>query len=210
MKDRESETIQTLIVENTKMTNTIKSLDSIVHQLTLDNAQIQCILHLKQNKWQQTEANKDSDINKLNGHKSTPIETSNNYAALPDEVAQSSQNSMDNNKNSVESNVSSVKEHLSNQFKEYAKNKIFLPKIQGKSMKDVLKKCLLFGDSVVKNIDLTKISNAAGAEAVCKSYSGAKIKEIKEKLRQDYLEGSKKIRSKGYGRINCGSKKESR
>ena len=46
---------------------------------------------------------------------------------------------------------------------------------------------------MVKNIDSTKLSNAAGVEAVCKSYSGAKIKEIKEKLRQDYPEGSKKI-----------------
>ena len=74
-KDRESETIQTLIMENTKMAEKIKSLDSIVHQLKLDNAQIQCILDLKQNEWQQPEANKDSDINILNGHKSTPTET---------------------------------------------------------------------------------------------------------------------------------------
>ena len=190
------------------MADKIKSLDSIVDQLTLDNAQIQSILDLKQNECQQTEANKDSDINKLNGHKSTLIETSNNYAALPDEMPQSSQNSTDNDKNSVESNVSSVNEHLSNQFKEYAKNqakrlnkqkrkkeKNIPTKNTRKEHKSCTQKVFVVGDSIVKNIDSTKISNAAGVEAACKSYSGAKITEIKEKLQQDYREGSKKIHS---------------
>ena len=45
-------------------------------------------------------------------------------------------------------------------------------------------KTLIIGDSMVKNIDRKKIERAAGNTSICHSYSGAKIRDITEKLKE--------------------------
>ena len=44
---------------------------------------------------------------------------------------------------------------------------------------------LVIGDSMVKNIDSKKIQQAGGHKLVCHSYSGARVKQIEKKLRND-------------------------
>ena len=50
------------------------------------------------------------------------------------------------------------------------------------------KAVLLIGDSMVKNIDRKKLERAARKNTVCHSYSGAKVGQIKEKIKQYWSE----------------------
>jgi hypothetical protein len=52
---------------------------------------------------------------------------------------------------------------------------------------------LLIGDSLTKNINNNKLSYAAKAKTVCKTYRGGKIKDVHTNLRQDC--GERRLRS---------------
>jgi hypothetical protein len=52
------------------------------------------------------------------------------------------------------------------------------------SKKSETRKVLVIGDSVFKHIDLSKIEQAAGCQSIVHSYSGAKVEQIGNKIKE--------------------------
>lgn len=166
---------------------------------------------MKQNEWQEIEAKKKHGSIKEKS-KSVPLETTNSFAVLAvDDVPEEPQSS-EVDQPDPENNLPVVNgletKNFSTQLYEYRSNKNnkfyserneeTLPVIENmanQESKTQDPEVLVVGDSMIKNIDASKLTNATGSEAVCKTYRGAKIEEVRQEFKNDCNRRNKKAHS---------------
>ena len=178
---------QALIEGQTKMAAEIQALKTTVEKLENENKSIKLILDFKQDEWVKVQAKNGSTL-KTNERKSK-ISIKNSFIGLEIE---------DTNFTSFPEIVETDKEtERSSQKKEnyHVNNDANFPKVSKTPGNTATKHqdpakpndivTLVIGDSMVKNIDSKKIERASRHKSVCHSYSGAKVKQIEEKLKND-------------------------
>ena len=184
--------INALSEQNNKMAAEIEQLKSTVVELSGDNANIKCILDIKQNEWTKVDtkakksmktANTNEIPLKANTFQTLNVEESNpgddcNY----NEASQAKTTSKD----------SPVHHRKGKEWNKGPQNTANTNKRhkQGKQEKAVL----VIGDSMIKHIDGNKIARAAHNKAISHSYSGATVNQISaefddqtEKLQYDII-----------------------
>ena len=187
--------IQTLTSENIKMAAEIQALNITVEELSNDNNHIKCILDYKQNEWTKIEEKKKVVGNA--GQNTSQITTDvtqykyrNPFSVLHDQADCNKENSQEELEERKENEIhhrhpkqnlrfKRPKKSLSSQKKKPTHHE------QETNSKPNDKSVLVIGDSMVKNIDQSKIGRAARSNATCHSYSGATVEQINQKLERD-------------------------
>lgn len=185
-----------LIEEQNKMAAEIRQLKSIVEDLESENKNIKMVLDMKQDEWIKVVEKKST--NNQNDQKSTislqnsfePLQhtvVDDEYTSFPvlvevesdEETGIASGYTKVNNPNQ-KPNPKKTNKNCGNVTKNTQAPKSAKPTNQNEK-----KTTLVIGDSMVKNIDRKKIERAAGNASICHSYSGAKIKQIEEKFKNE-------------------------
>ena len=184
---KSEKTNKALIEGQTKMAAEIQALKSTVEKLENENKCIKMVLDIKQDEWLKVQTKKDSSL-KRNERKST-ISVQNSFAGL--EIEDSQYTSFpeiveidEETKKPSRKNKGNPSKHNANHPKvsKTPGNATTKPQDPAKPHE---KMTLVIGDSMVKNIISKKIERAAGHKSVCHSYSGARVKQIEEKLKND-------------------------
>ena len=203
--------MEAFINNNNTMADKVQSLEMAVEQISVENSQIQQILDNKQNEWQVIEK-KNNNISKPVKTNDFSIETHNRFNALPtcEDIVPASNQQGDNNFNSQlheyrkkqksnfsECQVKEVSHQPSNDHLTPASKPVQIPEpdLTHDQDKNSPKpdQVYVFGDSMTKHIDSSKISKAAGVKSTSLSYSGAKISQIDDKLNQELTATNKKV-----------------
>ncbi|CAB4031831.1 Hypothetical predicted protein, partial [Paramuricea clavata] len=175
---------------NYKMADEIESLKTVIEQITSENNQMKIILEMKQNEWIEVEKNKASSTTKSTSVTSTPKSyaavVSNSFESLVDkhttnessndDLSHLTETSVENdNFNCPPENISSRSQSTIDQQSNKNESNVDNPNPTKKILNPP--KVLVIGDSMVKHICQEKLSYAAKAKTICKSYRGARIKE---------------------------------
>ena len=172
--------INALSEQNNKIAAEIEQLKSTIVELDGDNANIKCVLDIKQNEWTKvdTKAKKSTrnmNTNKIplkaNAFQTLDVEESNpsngyNYKEAS-QTKTTSKGSPTHHRNRKESNMDPRNTAETNKRHNQEKQE---------------KAVLVIGDSMVKHIDENKIARAARNKAISHSYSGATVNQISEKF----------------------------
>lgn len=118
---------QIMLEENIKMADKLQELETVVEQITKENAQIKCILDIKQNEWIQIEDKGKSYEERSAGVKCIPVKSSNRFdlLAVDEYYEETKPNNEPEFNNAYESpapdnvEVLKAKESLSVQLKNY-------------------------------------------------------------------------------------------
>ena len=186
-------TIKTLSAQNNKMAAEIELLKSGMSELSSDNANIKCVLDIKQNEWTKVtkKAKKLNNPAVKNTKKINP--TSNTFQVLDIEEANPTNGNAHNNTEAKQTRGPS-KDNLTR----YRKLPEFKDKDTRKGHSSTAdtttnsttkynqpkqeKAVLVIGDSMVKHIDGGKIGRAARSKAISHSYSGATVNQLARKF----------------------------
>ena len=176
-----------------KMGDEIETLKTVIEQITSENNQMEIILEMKQTEWIEVEKNKASCTIKSTSVTSTPKSSaavvSNSFENLVDKHVTNESSNDDLPETSVESdNLNCSPENISSQSTiDQQSNKNESNVDNPNPIKKISSplNVLLIGDSMVKHICQAKLSYAANAKTTCKSYRGARIKEVHKNLQKD-------------------------
>ena len=171
---------------------------STVERLENENNCIKMVHDIKQDEWQKVEASKWSSLTqnkmkykyyKINTtmtpvqNKFTGLEVEDaNLTSFPEIVEYDEQSETSN-----QMNENYPPNHYTNPHK-ITKRSVNTETKPSKSKEQTNldgRITLVIGDSMIKNIKREKIKRASGQKSVCHSYSGARVKQIEEKLKND-------------------------
>ena len=167
-----------------KMAAEIQDLKSTVEKLENENKSIRKVLRIKQDEWQKVETRKCSnskkneqkfEISVQNSFSGLEIEDS-KLTSFPEIIEIEKKTEKRSRKNEKRPNGN----HLNT--RECPGNATTKHQDPAKPNEKIT---LVIGDSMVKNIDSKKIKGACGHKSFCHSYSGAKVKQIEDKLKSD-------------------------
>lgn len=179
-------TISALSEQNIKMAAEIDSLKSTVTELSCENKSIKYVLDMKQSEWTEVKETKSKKETKTTSSTGTDTRTliNNPYAVLEVEDVPDVEELI----------ISKVAKRKSGQTKdlpissESSKSTGSKLKARAGSAPNKVKKSnhektvLVIGDSMVKNIDASKIGRAARSKAISHSYSGATVNQLTNKF----------------------------
>ena len=178
------------------MASEIAFLKASKTELVNDNENMRKILDIKQNEWVKVEGK--PSLSKATTSKSATIltiSTENQFAALTDENCEGMSNTGTNNNINAQINDYRMKEKSKFQNRKNArnatKNQVHLSKNQPETHNAKRKTVLVIGDLMVKHIDQQKIERAASCKSVVHSYSGAKVEQIRHKIKEYFSEDDK-------------------
>lgn len=201
--------IRSLLESNNKMADEIASLKSTVEELTSENKIIRRFLDIKQNDWTKIETKKTPKTEKVKGERnpvegernpdstnssfySTKYTNQNRFNILPVEGSDSSSRVSTEDKNKVDPQILDYRSKQKSKFINSRKSQTDpiskKSKIRNNIKPNQTKKVLVIGDSMVKHIDNQKVERAARGKAVCHSYSGATVDQLKQKIQSDWCE----------------------
>ena len=189
---------------NNKMADEIDELKCVIEQISVDNDRLKNVLDMKQNDWIEIEKPK-----KLNVIKPTSSASKLNYAAVVSNSFEILEDETLSNESSNDISIQDSPESINNMTINTGTQPDTHPNQNTRTKQDEGKKdqnistsaqrsqdqqdTLLIGDSMTKNINNDKLSYAAKAKTVCKTYRGGKIKDIHTNLRKDC--GERRLRS---------------
>lgn len=179
--------LKSLVERNDKMAAEIASLQASVEETTGDNKIIRHALDIKQNEWTKANSKNTSDKGKKPQTVKNSIKCQNQFEALTEDSTNHGTNTISTQEATVERNK---KDGASQQMTHYRarQRKRFQDTKNGENQKKTKRevspntKCLVIGDSMVKNINSRKLERAARSKTICHSYSGATVGQIKEKV----------------------------
>jgi hypothetical protein len=182
---------------NYKMADEIETLKTVIEQITSENNQMKIILEMKHTEWIEVEKNKASSTIKSTSVTSTPKSyaavVSNSFKTLVDKHVTNESSNDGQTETSVESdNLNCPPENISSQStidQQSNKNESNVDNPNPIKKISSPPNVLLIGNSMVKHICQEKLSYAAKAKTTCKSYRGARIKEVHKNLQKDCGEG---------------------
>ena len=168
-----------------------------VEEITDENRVIRLVLDLKQHEWTKAETTSKNKKKTEANNTTNPVTSPNRFQALPVEEQQddspneavNSENHM--TENDLDQQIIDYCKNQSTKFRNLKKNNKRRPtEAKTKTINTTTqeKAVLLIGDSMVKNIDRKKLERAARKNTVCHSYSGAKVGQMKEKIKQYWSE----------------------
>jgi hypothetical protein len=174
-----------LVEGQSKMAAEIRKLKSTVEELENENKCIKMVLDIKQDEWQKVQTKKASSLK--NNKQKFKISVQNSYTGL--EIEDSQFTSFpeiveidEQTKRPSRKCENYTSNHKVNHSKISPGNAATKPQDPAKTNEKVT---LVIGDSMVKNINSKKIERATGHRSVCHSYSGARVKQIEEKIKND-------------------------
>ena len=185
-------TIKTLSEQNNKMAGEIEQLNLSVSELSGDNANIKCVLDIKQNEWTKTDQKAKKSSKPAIIKEKIPL-TPNAFQVLDVEEPSSS-----NHQNPKEANHPRGSPKDSTRCRKRPKpegkelredpgnNVVTMKKSSTKQSQE--KAVLVIGDSMVKHIDGNKIGRAARGKAISHSYSGATVNQLAKKFDENHAE----------------------
>jgi hypothetical protein len=186
--------IQTLTSENIKMAAEIQALNHTVEELSNDNNHIKCILDYTQNEWTKIEekkkvvGNAEQNTSQIMSEV-TQYKYRNPFSVLHDQADCNKENSQEEleerKENEIHHRPPKQNPRLERPKKSLSSQKKPSHHEQETNSKPNDKSVLVIGDSMVKNIDQSKIGRAARSNATCHSYSGATVEQINQKLERD-------------------------
>jgi lysophospholipase L1-like esterase len=185
-------TIKTLSQQNDTMAGEIEQLNLSVSELSGDNANIKCVLDIKQNEWTKTDQKAKISSKPAINKEKIPL-TPNAFQVLDVEEPSSG-----NHQNPKEANHPRGSPKCSTRCRKR-------PKPEGKELREdpgnnvvTMKKSftkqsqekavLVIGDSMVKHIDGNKIGRAARGKTISHSYSGATVNQLANKFDENHAE----------------------
>ena len=179
-----------LISNQTKMAAEIQELKSTVIKLEHENNAIKMVLDIRQDEWQKVEARKGSSLKQDEKKYTTPVQNSFTGLEIEDTSLTCFPEIAEYNSHS-ETLIHKIKEYppkestsTKKSTKRSVSSKTQTPKSKEHTCPDE-RITLVIGDSMIKNINRMKIERASGNKSVCHSYSGARVKQIEEKLKND-------------------------
>ena len=177
-----------LINNQTKMAAEIQELKSTIIKLEHENNSIKLVLEIKQDKWQKVEARKGSSLKQDEKKDITPVQ--NSFTGLEiEDTSLTSFPEIAEYKEHSETLIHKIKDYPPQQSTRAKKNTKRSVNSKTQTLKSKEYTCpderitLVIGDSMIKNINSTKIERASGNKSVCHSYSGARVKQIEGKLK---------------------------
>ena len=187
---------------NNKMADEIDELKCVIEQICIDNDRMKNVLDMKQNDWIEIEKPNKSNVIKPTSlaSKSYAAVTSNSFESLKDETLSNELSDDTLTQDRFES--SNMTMNTETQPDTHRDQNIRTKQAEGKKDQTVSTSAqrnqdqqdtLLIGDSMTKNINNDKLSFAAKAKTVCKTYRGGKIKDIHTNLQKDC--GERRLRS---------------
>ena len=174
-------TIKTLSEQNNKMAGEIEQFNLSVSELSGDNANIKCVLDIKQNEWTKTDQKAKKSSKPAINKEKIPL-TPNAFQVLDVEEPSSG-----NYQNPKEANHPRGSPKDSTRCrKDPGNNVVTMKKSSTKQSQE--KAVLVIGDSMVKHIDGNKIGRAARGKAMSHSYSGATVNQLAKKPDENHAE----------------------
>ena len=194
--------INALSEQNNKMAAEIEQLKSTIVELDGDNANIKCVLDIKQNEWTKvdTKAKKSTrNVNtnkiplKANTFQMLDVEESNPRNGYNHKEASqtktTSKGRPTHHRNRKESNMdprntadTNKRTHHRNRKESNMDPRNTADTNKRRNQEKQEKAVLVIGDSMVKHIDGNKIARAARNKAISHSYSGATVNQISAKF----------------------------
>ena len=188
--------IMDLTRNNNKMADEIDMLKNVIERISNDNEKMRSVLDMQQNEWVTIEKKSSSNTNTIPTFtpRSYAAAVSNSFSTLQDHTSTESPD--ESNQVSLETSFDTN----SSKHEKDANNKSINDKVDNdtptkssqRSRKDAAVS-LVIGDSMTKHINNEKLSYAAKVKTVCKTYRGAKIKEVHQHLQKDC--GENKLQS---------------
>lgn len=185
-------TIEALKIENKKMADDLEKQQSTIDEITQDNSMLSQILEVKQHQWIEVEGKNSSNKAKTRLHQnvvhdSLPPRTSNRFSVLDVEDSSNETQSQDNT--TMNTDLNDFNTQINNyRLKKKRDRKGMKAQETDSKTNEKSKngsKVLVLGDSMVKNIDNSKISRAAREQSCCHSYRGATVDQLQEKFKED-------------------------
>ena len=189
--------IKFLIERNITMAAEIESLRATVDETSNDNAVIRSALEIKQGEWTEVKHTKSANMDKKRTESNTNItflHNQNRFTPLENQEVTSDEIQVDCGIKAQLTDYRGKQQAKFKNTKKKATNKKLnaenpsaseehnTPTATSKKSKENID--LAIGDSMVKNIDNSKLSKAAKKRTVCHSYSGATVEQIATKFDQ--------------------------
>ena len=172
--------INALSEQNNKMAAEIEQLKSTIVELDGDNANIKCVLDIKQNEWTKVDTKAKKSTRNVNTNK-IPLKA-NTFQML--DVEESNPRNGYNHKEASKTKTTSKGKptHHRNRKESNMDPRNTADTNKRRNQEKQGKAVLVIGDSMVKHIDGNKIARAARNKAISHSYSGATVNQISAKF----------------------------
>ena len=172
------------------MAGKIEQLNLSVSELSGDNANIECVLDIKQNEWTKADQKAKKSSRPAINKEKIPF-TPNAFQILDVEESSSDQTSKEaNHPRGSPKDSTRCRKRPKPERKEWREdrgnNVVTMKKSSTKQSQE--KAVLVIGDSMVKHIDGNKIGRAARGKAISHSYSVATVNQLAKKFDENHVE----------------------